>query len=477
MAVKHSVRSTLATLLVGVVAQRLLQLAAFLCIGHALGAEGLGIYAQGLAAGGLLSVLAGASVRSLLARSVARSPDAVGTFVRRACRARLANGALLAAVAAGVAFATSDQPWFWTICVLHVLPAAFDMKELLDAAGRTRAEVLLESATSLLHLLLVAAWATFGGDDLLVLAAISLASRTAYALLALPTIARLPAEARSADAPFVARRLDVALGHTLHGSLIVADVWLVALCFGNAAAGLYAVAIRFAGAALLPSMQLARLLLPHMLHAATRGDSRRTLDTASRATALATLPMLAGGAVVAERLCALPGPEFAGAAPALAFALLAGCLQHAGWQRSHALLAAGRERAYAAGLVGSGLLQITAMAGCGTAMRDADAVTAATTAALVAALAQLVYFVAGLRAAQTLAAPTTRNSFVAPLAVAAATAVGAAFPGIWLDGPAALPTQLVAGGLAFAIALWCVELRGRVRRIGDGLAKASGFRS
>ena len=96
---------------------------------------------------------------------------------------------------------------------------------------------------------------------------------------------------------------------------------------------------------------------------------------------------------------------------------------------------------------------------------------------LVAAMAQLVYYVAGLRAAHTLAAPTTRNSFVAPLAVAAATAVGAAFPGIWLDGPAALPTQLVAGGLAFAIALWCVELRGRIRRIGDGLAKASGFRS
>jgi hypothetical protein len=35
--------------------------------------------------------------------------------------------------------------------------------------------------------------------------------------------------------------------------------------------------------------------------------------------------------------------------------------------------------------------------------------------------------------------------------------------------------QLALGGAAFAAVLWRFELKGRVGRVGDGLATASGF--
>lgn len=479
MAVTHAVRSTLATLLAGVVAQRLLQLAAFLCIGRALGAEQLGVYAQGIGIGALLSVLAGAGVRNVLVREVARSPIEAAAILRRAVRARLATGALLAASASAVTFAVGERPWFHVLCILQVLPAAFDLKNLLDAIGRTRTEVAFDTTAAALQLVLVVAWWQCGGRDLEVLAAIALASRSAYALLALPTIARLP---HTAEAPTIRARprAGVAIGQTLHESLAAADVWLVALCFGNGAAGLYAVAARFATAALLPSAQLARLLLPHLLHANERGDAGRTFDTAARATALATMPMFAGGAVVADHLCALPGPEFAAAGPALATALLAGCLQHGGWQRSHALLAAGRDDAYGRSLAAPALLQIAAIAVCGRLLAAVNAggdATAAAVAAAIGACAHGIYFVwTGTALRDSGGAAGRRRSF-APTIVAVATAVAAAVPGAFGDGPATLAAQLAAGAAAFGGSLWWVELRGRVRRIGDGLVSASGFRA
>ncbi|MFY9344137.1 MAG: hypothetical protein WAT39_16725, partial [Planctomycetota bacterium] len=59
---KHGIRATLLALAAGVVAQRLCQLLAFVLIGHALGAAGLGHYAEGQALGAILAVLAGAGV-------------------------------------------------------------------------------------------------------------------------------------------------------------------------------------------------------------------------------------------------------------------------------------------------------------------------------------------------------------------------------------------------------------------------------
>lgn len=474
---KHAVRSTFATLLVGVFGQRLLQLISFLCIGRALGAERLGIYAQGTAVAAVLAVLAGAGVRNLLSRAVAHHPEAAASLLLTAVRMRLLLGAMLASAGIAVAFAVTDSPWFWTLCMLQVVPGAFDLKNLFDAAGRTRAEVLLESGTALLQLLLVLVWLSAGGHDLVGLAAIALGGRCAYALLALPAIRRIPTGAPAAALlPGLRTGVGVAAAEALHGLLMAGDIWFVALAFGDGAAGFYAVATRFAGAALLPSTQLARLLLPHLLHAGANGDPGRTLGTAARATLLVTLPMLAGGAAVAERLCALPGGEFAAAAPALVLALLSGCLQHSGWQQSHALLAAGRDRAYARGLAWPSLLQLVLLGIGALLVGDLGDPTAAMLCAGIAVTGNGCYFLGGADAVRDLR-PGQDLPIGGALRVAFATGVAAVLPALCLDGRGVLPLQLLAGGLAFAGSIWAVELRGRIGRLGDGLAAASGFRA
>lgn len=473
----HAVRTNLATLLVGVVLQRALQLAAFLCIGRALGPDRLGVYAQGLATAALLAIVAGAGVRNLLTRAVARSPDAARAFVLRAIRTRFVVGLALAAAGTAIAFATSERPWFWTLCVLQVLPAAFELKNLLDAAGRTRVEVAIETGTSLLQLGLVAAWLFAGSEDLVALAAIALACRCVYATLAIPAIARLPRTTAPDDAATPARtHFAVVLGQTASELVAAGDVWLVALCFGDGAAGLYAVAVRFAAAALLPSAQLARLLLPHLLHAGNGGDAARTLRTAARATTLATVPMLAGGAMVAGELCALAGRQFTLAAPALVLSLVAGCLQHAGWQRSHALLALGRDGIYAATLALPALLQTIALVVAGVLANGGSDAAAATWAAAIGALAQLAYFAWTARAVRDDEAFDPFAGATVPAVLAAATGLAAALPRLLLAGPGLLPMQLLAGASAFAFGLWFVEVRGRSGRVGDSLVAASGFR-
>lgn len=465
---KHSVRSTLATLGFGVLAQRLLQLATFLCIGHALGVERLGRYAEGQALGALLAVLAGAGVRNVLARAIARQPDAAGALLRTAVGARLRGGVALLAPALAAVFALADDPWFWALCLLQVLPAAFDLKNLLDASGRTGREVLLETGTAALQFALVGGWLAAGGHDLLPLAAIALACRCLYAAGAVPAIARLPHTAATAGPAALRGSFAVSLGQTAHELMAAGDVWLVARLFGPEAAGLYAVAARLATAALVPSGQLARLLLPHLLRASAAGDPRRTARTALRATAFATLPMVGGGLVVAEPLCALFGPGFAAAAPALRLVLLAGCLQHLGWQCSHALFAAGRDRAYAAGLWWPALLHALLL-GAFAARPDAG------TAALAVLLAQAAYLLNGLFGLRAILAADPGRLWTGPLVVAAATAAAAALPMALFGDRLALAAGLSTGAAGFLLSLWCVELRGRVRALGDGLASASGL--
>lgn len=222
-------------------------------------------------------------------------------------------------------------------------------------------------------------------------------------------------------------------------------------------------------AALLPSAQLARLLLPHLLRATASGDPARTVRTALRATAFATLPMVAGGIVTADGLCSLFGDGFLPAATALRLLLLAGCLQHFGWQCSHALFAAGRDAAFAAGLWWPAMvhaLLLLAFAGMGDAASGALAML----------LAQLAYLLVGLSLLRRSLAGAGANLWFGPAAVAMATAAAAALPAAVFDGRLALVLQLLAGGFAFAASLWLVELRGRCRSVGDGLAAASGLR-
>lgn len=471
---KHSVRSTLVTLGLGTAMQRVLQLVAFLAIGRALGASGLGQFAAGQALAALLAVLAGTGVRNVLARAIAQQPEAAGALLRTAVRARLLVGGTLLLPALGLAIATTAQPWFWTLCLLQVVPSAFDLKNLLDASGRTGREVALETAVAALQLLLVGIWFASGGTDLAPLAAIALGSRCLYAVGAVQAIRRLPRPRTNLPPATLPRTsLAVSLGQTAHELMAAGDVWLVSQLFGQATAGLYATAVRLAAAALVPSAQLARLLLPHLLRATAAGDPRRTLHTALRSTAFATLPMLAGGAIVAAPLCELCGEQFVAAAPALRLLLLAGCLQHLGWQCSHALFAAGRDLAYAAGLLWPAVLQALLL-GAFVGLGDA---AGAASAALAMVLAMAGYLAAGLWLLRPALAGRSMVLWWSPLSAGAATALAALLPGLCWAGPFALLLQLAAGGSAFAAMLWHFELRGRHRRFGDGLAAASGFRS
>lgn len=467
---KHSVRRTLFTLGTGVLVQRALQLVAFVVVGRTLGTAGLGVYAQGLAVAALLAVLAGAGVRNLVARAISQRPGAARRLITDAVHLRLLIGLMLATAAALVAFTNSTRPWFWLLCALHVVPAAFDLKNVADAAGRTRAEVWFESGAAALQLAAVATWAYVGGNELTVLAGISLGCRGIYAALAVVAIRALPDDGEPVRLPIGLTA--TGLGQTAHELLASADVALVAWLGGPAAAGYYAVALRFASAAMLPATQLARLLLPHLLHAPRRGDSQRTFTTALGATAWLTLPICAGGQFVASSLCALSGADFAAGGAVLRLLLLAGMCQQLGWQCSHALLASGRDRAYAHGLGWPALLQFLLLLALPLA-GDRDAATLALLAAAAAALAQGVYLTSGL--CTTSAARPLGGILRAPLLAALATAGAAALPATWLPAPAQLPAHLLLGAAGFAVALWWLELRGRIHRVGDGLATASGF--
>jgi O-antigen/teichoic acid export membrane protein len=453
-------------------AQRAAQLLAILCIAHRLGVTGAGVYGEGMAIGGILCVLAGAGTRNHVARAIAQQPELAGDWLAAAVKVRLVLGTALAAGGAAVAFARTEAPWFWTLCVLQAIPAAFDLKGLADAAARTRREVALETTAGLLQVALVSAWALSGGRSLETLAAIQLASRAAYALGAALAIARVPAKGTRPSLVQVLRGCrGVAVAQTMHELLIVADVALVAWCGGSAAAGRYAVAARIATMASLPSLQIARLLLPHLHRAARHGDPQRTLRAALRAIALATLPMAAGGLAVAAPLCGLFGGAFTAAAPTLQLALFAMVLQHLGWQFGLAAYAAGRDRAFAVSLGVPALLQVAMLLALVPAAADVGGAVA-----LLAA--QAAYFAFGFRIAGARDVLCSARAWLRPAALAAlATGSAAAAAGLLPFGPWTLAAQLAAGALAWLLCLHFVELGGRWRSIGDGLAAASTFRS
>ena len=468
--VKHTIRRTLLTLGVGMMLQRVCQLAAFLLIGRSLGVAGLGIYAQGLAVAAVLGSLAGAGIRNLTARSLAAQPGSARGLLLAAVRARLQLGLLLLLPVIGIAMEASARPWFWVWCALQVVPNAFDLKNLIDSAGRTGREVALESATALVQLLAVVAWNVLWPQQIEVLAAIALGCRCLYAIGSVAAIRSLPRDSHIGTSP--PRQLVLSGAQTAHELLTIGDVWLVALALGDAAAGYYAIGVRFAAAALLPSAQLARLLLPHLMRAGLEGDPRTTLATALRSTLLATLPMLAGGAAAAGPLCALSGEAFLAAAPALRLLLLAGCLQHLGWQCANTMLSIHRDRAFTVLLGLPAALQVAMVMLLRTV--PMEAATAATAAAGAAALAHTAFACSGLAITRPLWIHR-RQLLRHPTCIAASTGMAAAVPLLVGIGPLTLLLQLLAGAAMFVTGLWWLELRGRWRRLGDGLATASGF--
>jgi O-antigen/teichoic acid export membrane protein len=467
---KHTVRRTLLWLGAGVTVQRLCFLIGFVLVGRALGVAGLGIYAQGQAVAAILAVLAGAGISNVTARMVAQEPEAARTLIATAVRRRLRRALVLVPIVIAIAFATSDRPWFWVWSALHVLPTTFDLKQLLDASGSTRREIRLELRAAALQLLGIVACVSATTPTLELLAGVILAARCTYAIGAYQLVRRLPLSPHPVSTTW---KPHVAIGQLAHELMTIADVWLCALLLGDVTAGLYAQGVRFAAAALLPSAQLARLMAPHLLHAGADGDAGRTLATAMRTTLLVTLPMLAGGVVSADALCRISGESFAGAAGALGFLLLAGCLQHLGWQCSTALLALHRDRAYAHGFWWPALLQLALLFAVYLARIETPAV-AALWAAAAAATAQAIYALVGALLTRNLW--RTRTSLLAmPLRLLLVTGGAAALPLLWADSPWRLPQQLALGGAAYLSGLWWWELRQRWRRLGDGLAAASGF--
>lgn len=469
--VKHTIRHTMLALGVGVVVQRLCQLAAFVLAGRALGVAGLGVLAQGQAVAAMLTVMTAAGVGNIAARALAAAPDNARAVIVASVRRRLLVGAVLALGVGLFATAGSVRPLFWWLCALQVLPAAFDQKALLDAAGRTRHEVGLETVVAMLQLFAVLIASSVGISTVEVFAALPLAGRCLYAMGAVRTIVRLPA-APAAPTPVLAN-VRLAIGQLAHELLTIGDIWLVAVLLGDATAGFYALGVRFAAAALIPSAQLTRLLLPHLLHAHADGGAARTLGTALRATLLVTLPMFAGGTAAADSLCRLCGAAFVEAAPVLRLVLLAGCLQHLGWQCSNALLSAWRDRAYAHGFGWPSVAHLLLLLAA-TQVAAPSAAAFAVLAGGIAASAQLTYAATGLALTRVSWRGRVRAWWQAPL-VAAATAAATAAPGWLVEGLLRLPLQLAAGAGAFGLGLWFAELRGRWRRVGDGLAAASGF--
>lgn len=472
MPVKSKLSATLLALGAGVVVQRLCQLLGFLLIGHALGVAALGRYAEGQALAGVLTVLAAAGGRNLTARRLAAAPGQARSVVRATVASRLRIGALALVIVNLVCWSTSPTPWFWVLCTAQVIPAAFDLKQLADVTGGARREVALETGVAGLQLLLVIGWCVADGADVTTLAAIALLARGLYAARAVAMIREL---ADHSAAPAATAGANSLLGQTAHELLTIGDVWLVAVTLGAAPAGYYAFASRLATAALMPSVQLARLLLPHLLHAGVGGDSARALGTALRATAFATWPMLAGGIVAAEALCRLGGNEFAAAAPTLQLLLLAGCMQHLGWQCSNTLLALYRDRACAHTFLWPAVLQMALLA-LVPWLVPAEPAASACVAAAVCAIAQALYAVATLVLSRATWRERSQN-WLQPLGVAAATLLATAAGAAVAPPAVALPAQLLAGGLAFAFGLWAWELRGRWRRLGQGLVTASGFHS
>lgn len=467
-------RRNLAALGIGLVAQRFAQLVALLLLARTLGAEATGRNAQGLALAGMLAIAGTAGLRNEVARGLAHHHDALGGWLRVAVRARLLRSAWLFAIVSLAAFAFSTSPWFWIVSAAACLPAAFDLKQLGDVAARTRSEVRLESASAAIYLGCTGLWLACGGTDLTSLAAIQLASRTCYALGAARAIRSLPIGTSAPSARALLRRSRSLAPAQVLGELTIGlDVCIVGALGGDAVSGLYAIASRIAGAAGMPTAQLTRLFFAHQVHAAARGDAVRASRVALRATALVLLPMLAGGVVLAPRLCALFGPTFVLAADALRWLLLAITAQHLAWQAHQSLLALGRDVAYGRVLWLPSLLHAAALALLTPSF-------GATGAAFATALAQLCFLATALA---LLGRSTVQpwNWLLGPIELALATgtataAVAALTSTSTLQG-AALLVPLATGGIVFAAGLWLLEWRKRWHKIGTGLVEASRFRS
>jgi O-antigen/teichoic acid export membrane protein/GT2 family glycosyltransferase len=464
----RAVQQTLLALGAGAVVQRMLLFVATICLARTLGPELLGDYAVGLQVSLLLGLASDAGVRLLTAREIvaAESPAAVAAWIHASLRVRLWLAGAAFAVFAPCAIALAADPLFWLLCGAAVFTTVFDQKGIADARGRTGDEVRLETLATAVYVAGIACLWAVEAMTLRALAATYLGSRLVYAVLARRCLPALPREVPAVPVLRMLRTGGV-LGATQVCSDLIrsSDLILLRAMLGAEAAGLFAAAQKVALAAEVPVRALSRLLQPHLQHAAARGDASGTLERSLRASAHLVLPIAAGGFVLAEPLVVrLFGHAYADAAWTLRWLLVASVLVGVGSRYGNMLFARRAHRTYVAS-IGAGLLLnlslsvalIPAFGPAGTALATVIA-TAVTSALAARALARTV-------------ALTWIRPFAHPVAHAVlVAAVAAAVPAPWGAFAA-----VAAGGLAFLIGLWVLELRGRRQDVGTGLQRSSGF--
>lgn len=457
------VRHTLLALGAGTVTQRMLVLLLNVWLMRHLGIAGFGEFAFGTQMAALAALLADSGVRLLTAREIAADRQHGVACLRASLAIRLRRALLVTAAFAGGVGLCSTSPTFLLVCAALIPLSTFDMKQLADALGRAGVEVRFETTATCAYVALTALVLACDGG-LAALAAALLASRGLYAILAWRWLTGLTGVA-AAPAAWNLRHAG-ALGAAQLGFELVFSSQVVVLraLLGADAAGSMAAAQRIVLAVETPVRLLARLLLPHLMHASRHGDAGATLERAVRASAHMVLPLAAGGFVVAEPLLALlSGPTYVAAAWALRWQLVAsvvvGTMSHYG----QALVAHGRVRPYLTAVAVGIALDV----GLTLATVWSFGATGAAFAAAVALATAAFICLAALRRAVPLSALRPWRLPALHALLVAAAAGGAASGGVTV--------QLGAGALAFALGLFWLELRGRTRQVGAGLQRSSGF--
>lgn len=459
-----SVRSNLLALAGGAAAARVAALATVPILARELGTAGYGDYVTVTSAGFLLAFVLHVGVTAVASREIAARPGEAAGWARTAVRARLALSLGAFAVAAGLSFAFAPDPWFYAVSAALCIPLAFDLKGLADAAGRTRAEVLCETAAGVAHLAAVVALFLADAVTPFAVALSYLGSRALYAVCA----ARVSFGSATTAAPPV-RRLFAGGGSAVSFALaaeritLSSDVILLRLLAGAEAAGLFAAAEKVFQAAGIPLTMLQRILPQHFARSVASGDPKRLLETAMRAAGWAALPLAAGGFVLAEEtVVLLSGGDFAPAAWTLRWLLVYLAIHSVGWRVGDMLFALRETTAFASAMLGAvaanwalTVTLVPRLGAAGSALGSALA-TAAVIPVFVILVRKRVRFAAF-------------GSAIPPLVGAGVTAAAAwAAPESWH-----VLLRIACGAAACGAALWAFELRRGWRSLGTGLEAAS----
>ena len=461
-------RASLAVLAGGAALSRITSIVAALLLAARLGPEGFGDYSASVQWGAVLGFLVHGGVQAVAQREALADPGNAGAWLRASITVRLGISIVTFAVyAALVPFLPGDPQLLWLAGAL-VVTAAFDLKGLADAVGRTRLEVTLESVAGVFHLAVIGAlvatdritpvWVlgSFLAARVVYVAGVALNLRNLGPVRERPPLRSLLfASGGVLGVAFVAERV------TLASSLLVVR-WLA----GPAAAGLYAAAEKIALAAGVPTTLVLRTLSPHLQHAVAHGDPRGTLERTLRAAAYVALPLAAGGWVVAGPLLGrMFGPDYMDAAWTLRWMLLAWAVASVGWRCAEVLFASRRVRAYVTPVFASitvnwtvTLLLVPTFGAAGSTFGSA--------------CAQFT----GVPLAWAFLRKTLRFDTLRPILPGAATAAVTAAAAWAVPASWGAFAQVAGGAAAFAAALWAFELRRGWREIGRGIERASGFR-